>query len=167
VIVRTPTRRSSPGADPASDRPGQRRRPPRFVWIKRVGLVSASALAAINIWTGAPLLAVWVGSQAAGASGLSMSAVFVVVVVLAVSCLALAAALTWLSARYDELTGRPAAARRTSPWLRSMRGEREELARNRQGVSAIERIVVIAVVACVLVFEVWFFFFAGSSLPSQ
>jgi small-conductance mechanosensitive channel len=96
-----------------------------------------------------------------------MSAVFVVVVVLAVSCLGLAAVLTWLSARYDELTGRSAAARRTSPWLRSMRGEREELARARHGISAIERVVVVAVVVCVLVFEVWFFFFAGSPLPSQ
>jgi hypothetical protein len=134
---------------------------------KRVGLLSASALAAINIWTGAPLLALWVASRVTGGSVLSMLAVFVVIVVLAVSCLALTAALTWLSARYDKLTGRPAEARRTSPWLRSMRGEREELARKRMGVSGIERIVVIALVVCVLVFEVWFFFFAGSPLPSQ
>ena len=136
-------------------------------WLKRVGLVSASALAAINIWTGAPLLALWVGSQVVGDSGLSMGAVFVVIVVLAACCLGLAWALTWLSAHYDELTGRPPASRRTSPWLRSMRGEREEHARERHGISAVERIVVAAVVLCVLVFEVWFFFFAGSSLPNQ
>ncbi len=140
---------------------------PAFLGIKRVGLISASALAAINIWTGAPLLAVWTGSQVVGDSGLSMGAVFVVIAVLAACCIALAVALTWLSARYDELTGRPAAARRTSPWLRSMRGEREEVARKRHGISAVERIVVIAVVAAVLAFEIWFFFFAGSSLPSQ
>ena len=135
--------------------------------LRRILLVSASALAAINIWTGAPLLAVWVGSQVAAGSRLSMGAVAVVVVVLAAACLALAAALSWLSGRYDELTGRPAAARRTSPWLRSMRGEREEVARRRHGISAVERIVVLAVVIAVLAFEVWFFFFAGSSLPSQ
>ena len=135
--------------------------------MKRILLVSASALAAINIWTGAPLLAVWVGSQTAGGSRLSMGAVGVVIVVLAASCIALAMALSWLSARYDELTGRPVAARRTSPWLRSMRGEREEIARKRYGISPVERVVVIAVVLAVLAFEVWFFFFAGSSLPSQ
>ena len=134
---------------------------------RRVLLLSASALAAINIWTGAPLLAVWVGSQFARGSGLSMGAVFIVIVVLAVTCFALAMALSWLSARYDDLTGRPAAARRTSPWLRSMRGEREETARKRYGISGVERVVVIAVVGCVLAFEIWFFFFAGSSLPSQ
>lgn len=139
----------------------------RHLWPKRIALISASALAAINIWTGAPLFAVWVGSKVAGTSGLSMGAVFVVVVVLAVCCIALAVALSWLSARYDELTGRPREARRTSPWLRSMRGEREQEARRRHGISGVERIVVVSVVACVLAFEVWFFFFAGSSLPAQ
>jgi hypothetical protein len=132
-----------------------------------VALASATTLVAVNIWTGCPLLAVWVGSRFVGDSGLSMGAVFIVVVVLAVSVIALAAALTWLSAKYDRIIGRPAAARRTSPWLRSMRGEREELTKKRQGISAIERIVVISVVAAVTSFEVWFFFFAGSSLPNS
>ena len=135
--------------------------------LERIGLQAAIVLAAVNIWTGAPLLAMWVGSQAAAGSRLSMGAVGIVVVVLAASCLALAAALSWLSARYDELTGRPVAARRTSPWLRSMRGEREEESRRRHGISPVERVVVIVVVVGVLAFEVWFFFFAGSSLPSQ
>ncbi len=139
---------------------------PRLLWLKRIALVSASALAAINVWTGAPLLALWVGSQAAPPSGLSMGAIGVVVVVLAAACFALVAALTWLSSRYDELTDRPVAARRTSPWLRSMRGEREEIARAQAGISAVERAVVVTVVVAVLALEVWFFFFAGSPLPA-
>jgi hypothetical protein len=132
---------------------------------KRVALAAATTVVALNIWTGAPLLAVWTGSRVAGSSGLSMAAIFVVVVVLAVSVIALAQALTRMSAKYDQLTGRPAAARRTSPWLRSLRGEREEHAQKRYGISAVERIVVISVAACVITFEVWFFFFSGSSLP--
>jgi hypothetical protein len=127
-------------------------------------LASLSAVVAVNIWTGCPLFAVWVGSRAVGSSGLSMGAVFLVIGVLAAGEIALTLGLTWLSARYDELTGRPSGARRTSPWLRSMRGEREELAKRRQGVSPVERIVVVSVVLCVVAFEVWFFFFAGSSI---
>lgn len=134
--------------------------------VKRIALGIATALISINIWTGCPMLALWVGSQAVGGSRLSMGAVVVVVVVLAVSVIGLAIALTWVSARYDELTGRPVATRRTSPWLRSMRGEREEVARQRRGISAVERVVVISVVACVIAFEIWFFFFAGSPLPN-
>jgi ABC-type transporter Mla maintaining outer membrane lipid asymmetry permease subunit MlaE len=64
------------------------------------------------------------------------------------------------------VSGRPAGARHTSPWLRSMRDERELDARQKFGISPIERVLVISVVAAVLVFEVWFFFFAGSALPN-
>ncbi len=137
-----------------------------MVVAKRIGLVAASALVSINIWTGAPLLAVWVGSKVQGSlSALSMTAVFTVIVVLAVTVGLLAWLLTWINAGYDELVGRPAAARQTSPWLRSMRDEREQHVRAKYGISAVERIVVVSVVIAVLAFEVWFFFFAGSSLP--
>jgi hypothetical protein len=132
--------------------------------VKRVALVSASALAAINIWTGAPLLAVWVGSQVVGDSGLSMGAVFLVVVVLAVACIALMWVLSRASAAYDELTGRPQAVSRHVPWLRSMRAERVNYEREKETVAPIERILVLTVAAAVVVFEVWFFFFSGSSI---
>ena len=79
---------------------------------------------------------------------------FFLVALLAVLELVLALALSRLSAAYDDLTGRPLAARRTSPWLRSMRGEREELARKRAGISGVERVVVISVVAAVLALEI-------------
>jgi hypothetical protein len=92
-----------------------------------------------------------------------MTAVFVVVVVLLVLVLALTALLTRLNERYDRLVGRTA-ERRVSPWMRSMHSEREVYVRERQGASAIERVVVICVGAAVLVFNVWFFFFAGSPL---
>jgi hypothetical protein len=142
--------------------------PPRFLRLRRLALIIASALISINVWTGAPLLAVWVGSQLQESSTrLSMTAVFSVILVLAVLVFTLAWLLTWINARYDELTGRPAAAKRTSPWLRSMRSERETDVRRRFGVSAVERILVVTVVAAALAFEVWFFFFAGSSLPNQ
>ena len=52
--------------------------------LKKVGLLTASALCSINLWTGAPLLAIWIGSKVQGSlNNLSMTAVFSVVVVLA------------------------------------------------------------------------------------
>jgi hypothetical protein len=135
--------------------------------LKKIGLVTASALCSINLWTGAPLLAVWIGSKVQGnLNNVSMTAVFSVILVLAVMVFALGFLLTWLNAKYDEVTGRPAAARQTSPWLRSMRDEREQDVQRRYGISGVERVVVICAVAGVLAFEVWFFFFAGSSLPN-
>jgi hypothetical protein len=135
--------------------------------LKKIGLVTASALCSINLWTGAPLFAVWVGSKVQGnLNNLSMTAVFSVVAVLAATVFLLALVLTWLNAKYDQLTGRPPAARQTSPWLRSMRDEREENVRRKYGIGGVERVVVICAVAGVLAFEIWFFFFAGSSLPN-
>jgi hypothetical protein len=48
-----------------------------------------------------------------------------------------------------------------------MRGDRKEDIRSRYGISAPERVVAVCVVAGALAFEIWFFFFAGSSLPSS
>ena len=135
--------------------------------LKRIGLVAASALVSINIWTGAPLLAVWVGSKVQGSlTTLSMSAVFSVIAVLAATVLGLAFLLAQINRSYDALVGREPAARQTSPWLRSMRGEREADIREKHGMSAIEKVVVACVIAAALAFEIWFFFFAGSSLPN-
>ena len=82
-------------------------------------MVAATAFLAINLWTGAPLIALWVGSQVVGTSVLSMKAVIVVVVVLAVLVFSMSMALTWLSAEYDRLSGREPGERRL-PWARGM-----------------------------------------------
>jgi hypothetical protein len=135
--------------------------------LKKVGLVTASAVCSINLWTGAPLFAIWVGSKVQGSfNSLSMTAVFAVIVILAVSVFALGYLLTVINNKYDELTGRPAVARQTSPWLRSMRDERDDAVQRKYGIGGIERVVVLCAVAGVLAFEAWFFFFAGSSLPN-
>jgi hypothetical protein len=135
--------------------------------LKKVGLLTASALCSINLWTGAPLFAVWVGSKVQGSfNTLSMTAVFSVIAVLAGTVFLLAMLLTWLNVKYDELTGRPALARQSSPWLRSMRDERGDETQRKYGIGGIERVVIICAVAGVLAFEGWFFFFAGSSLPN-
>jgi hypothetical protein len=136
--------------------------------LKKMGLVTASALCAVNLWTGAPLFAIWIGSKVQGSlNNLSMTAVFAVIAILTITVFALGYLLTWLNNKYDQLTGRPAAARQSSPWLRSMRDERDNAVARKYGISGVERIVVICAIAGVLAFELWFFFFAGSSLPNS
>jgi hypothetical protein len=134
--------------------------------VKRVGLGSLTALVAVNIWTGAPLLAVWVGSTAQGGfTKASLGAVALVVVVLTIVEIGLLMILTWSNARYDQLIGR-APQRPHYPWRTSVRDQSAKVIAQRRGVSAVERIVALSVVAGALVFEFWFFFLAGSSLPN-
>jgi hypothetical protein len=141
--------------------------PPPHLKFKRMLLVTATALVGINTFTGAPLLAVWVGAHAQGGRVLSLRGVISVLVVLAILEFLLGLALTWLSATYDRITGRPRFAGETSPWQRAKRGDRVQDIRSRFGMSAPERVVAACVVAGILLFEVWFFFLAGSSLPHQ
>jgi hypothetical protein len=139
----------------SSDRPGM---------AKRVMMAAASAFLAINLWTGAPLLALWVGSKVVGRQTLSMEAVIVVIVVLAALVYPMTIALTRLNAAYDRLLGRPEVEDRLA-WLRSMNTQHQPNAGRRTGFSAIERIVMASVYVAVITFLVWFFFFASSPLP--
>jgi hypothetical protein len=141
--------------------------PPPHLKLKRMLLVAATALVGINTFTGAPLLAVWVGAHAQEGKVLSLRGVVSVLVVLAIAEFLLGLALTWLSGTYDRITGRPRFAGETSPWQRAKRGDRVQDIRARFGMSAPERVVAACVVAGVLFFEIWFFFLAGSSLPHQ
>jgi hypothetical protein len=132
---------------------------------ERVALQAGMALSAINIWTGAPLLAVWVGSRVAtSATSVTMAPVLLVVVVLFASCLALIYALSWTSTRYDALTGRPQTVKRHVPWLRSVRGERVDYEREKTEVTLLERMLVIMVLVAVIAFEIWFFFYSPSPI---
>jgi hypothetical protein len=139
--------------------------PPRFMNLKRVALAGATAFLTVNIWTGAPVLALWVGSQVVGQRALSMTAVGVVIVVLTALVIVMALALAWLNNTYDELTGRPSAERR-APWLRSMRAEAEGHISQRAGITLLERIVMINVYIAVITLVIWYIFFAGAPSPT-
>jgi len=164
-VVTTPTHRGARVA-PASAQPASRDGHALALGrAKRLALSAATAFLTVNLWTGAPLLALWVGSQAVGQKQLSFQAVAVVVIVLGVLVLAMAFALARLNATYDRLIGRPTRERRLT-WLRSMRDEdwRDEVDRL-EGITMLERIVMVNVWVAEIAFLVWFFVFAGSPLP--
>lgn len=129
----------------------------------RVGLAALTGLLSVFLWTGAPLMAIWTGAQVQGGTGLTMKAVGVVIGVLAVTVALIVMALVRVEAAYKFFSGAPIDKRRTAPWMRSMRGERPELLEKRP-LTGFEKALVGAVVLGGIAFEVWFFFFAGSSI---
>jgi hypothetical protein len=137
----------------------------RGFWPKRVALAALMVIAGVNLWTGGPLLALWLGSKVQSGSALSMGTVFVVIATLAAVEAVLAIALTQLGALYDSVTDRPARPRQRATWLRSLRDERTHAEKHASELSALEKVMVASVVLAVVVLETWFFFFAGSSLP--
>ena len=80
--------------------------------LQRVAIVAAMGVVTLNIWTGAPLLGLWVGSRVAPESGISMLAVLVIVVVIGATAWALLQILGRLQLAYARLSGRPRPAAR-------------------------------------------------------
>jgi hypothetical protein len=134
---------------------------------KRVLLVGSMVLVTANIWTGSPLLALWIGSRVQPSSGPSMTAVGLVAVTLAVFSYALVKLLAWLDAVYGRTTGRHSTVSRHVPWLRSMRGERPHVVKHARELSPLEVVLVTTVVIVVALFEVWFFFFSPSPIDQR
>jgi hypothetical protein len=135
-------------------------------------LLAAAAVVGLNVWTGSPLLALWVGSRVEtlsstpGPSGLG---IFVVVVVMGLTSFVLLKLLGRLQDAYLAALGRPTRKYR-STWLRSMRAERGEWARQHDPdarASAFEIVVMAVVVVAVIAFEIWFFFYSPSPIDQR
>jgi hypothetical protein len=131
--------------------------------IKRTALLCAMAVVSVNIWTGSPLLAVWVGSKVQGEGSATMLPFAVVAAMLFALSIGLVVLLGRLGESYDALVGRRV-RRRQAPWMRSMRGERPHQPAAAERASALDKVLVVAVVLAVAAFEVWFFFFSGSPI---
>ena len=132
---------------------------------KRFGLAALMAFLALNVWTGSPLLALWIGSRIQGEeSQASMGAFAAVIGSLALFSILLYQALKYVLHAYQETTGTLPTVRTHAPWLRSMRGERPDYGEGRASISGAERIIVVTVIIAAVAFEVWFFFFSGSPI---
>ena len=84
--------------------------------LKRYGLAALTAFIALNVWTGSPLLALWIGSQIQGEeSQPSMGAFVAVIGCLVLFSVLLYQALKRVSHAYREVTG-------TTPTVRTQSG---------------------------------------------
>src|SRR3954451_20502956 len=112
---------------------------------RRIGWVSVMVLLTANIWTGGPLLALWIGSRVQGGGPPTMGAVAVVAVSLGVICFVMVRLLAVVDARYGAAMGRTSSVRSHVPWLRSMRGERPHEQKRFGDLSPLEVVLVATV----------------------
>ena len=130
---------------------------------------SAGALATLVaipvIAAGVPLLWVWLASQLAGNDReLTPSiAIFIATGILVTYWIALLIG-SWLRGHWVTEEEDRKKLRRMS-WNRSFRDEPYKPGEHR--TDPIERLFVITAVVGIIAFDIWFFFFAGSPLPSQ
>jgi hypothetical protein len=123
-------------------------------------LVALMALGSIVMWIGVPFGLIYLASKLADTPNPSMGPYLVVLLGLPVGMALVGRGLGALNRAHIRLTGAEVDQYRPG-WTRSMRGERT--VERRGGV--LDRVMVISVVVAGAAFAVWFFGFAGSSLP--
>lgn len=123
-------------------------------------LVALMALGSVVMWFGVPLGLIYLASKLADTPNPSMGPYLLVLIGLPVGMAVVGKALGALNRAHIRLTGAEVDEYRPG-WTRSMRAERK--VERRGGV--LDRVMIISVGLAVVVAAVWFFGFAGSSLP--
>jgi hypothetical protein len=124
-------------------------------------LIVAMAIGSIVLWLGIPVGWLYLASRIAKSSQPSMGPYVLVLVGIPGSMIVVGKLLSRLDRTYGAVTGIPPAARAQPAWMRSLRGERESAHRR----TILDVVMVWSVALALVCFAIWFFAFAGSSLP--
>jgi hypothetical protein len=135
----------------------------RSVWSPQsIFLVLLMAVGSVVMWLGVPLGLVFAASKIANSSQPSLGPYLLVIIGLPTGMALIGKGLGALDRAHQRLTGiGNDSIRRAAAWNRSVRGERAST--RRSGV--LDRVMIVSVGVALLAFGVWFFGFAGSSLP--
>ncbi len=125
-----------------------------------VMLVALMALGSVVMWLGVPLGLIYVASQLADGPEPSLGPYLLVILGLPVGMAVIGKCLGALDRAHTRLTGAQTDQYRPG-WTKSMRAERQTTRRG----GVLDRVMIISVGVALVLFAVWFFGFAGSSLP--
>jgi hypothetical protein len=125
-------------------------------------LILLMAAGSIAMWVVVPVAWLYLGSQMQKGSTPSLGPYVLVLAGIVVSMVVIGKLLGWMDRVYAILIGVSRQQRIQPPWHKSMRGERGSV-RER---TVLDSVMVVSVGLALVVFGVWFFAFAGSSLPT-
>jgi hypothetical protein len=131
--------------------------------LAKAGLIVLMALGSLVLWIGSPIGWLWIASQMQKDSQAAGFGPYVLVLVgIAVTAVVLAQLLSRLNRAYGVVSGEDEPVRVRMPWHRSMRGEQE----GRAPRTVLDVVMVVSVSIGALAMTIWFFFLAGSPLPT-
>ena len=125
-------------------------------------LILLMAIGSIVLWLGIPLGWIYLVSILFDSSQPSMTAYVMVIVGIPLTMVVMGKLLSRLNRVYGEVTGTTPQVRVVMPWHRSLRGERD----SGYPTTILDIVMVISVGLALICFAIWFFAFAGSSLPT-
>jgi hypothetical protein len=124
-------------------------------------LIALMAVGSVVMWIGVPVGLIYLASRLADSSKPSMGPYVLILVGLVVGMMAVGKLLGALDRYHGRITGLDDGKPEQAAWMKSMRGDRERKRRR----SVLDSVMMISVGVALLLFGIWFFAFAGSSLP--
>src|SRR5215217_2418706 len=119
------------------------------------------AIGSVCMWIGLPVALIYLASRVADSPRPSMGPYLLIIVGLPLGMMAIGKALGALDRYHGRITGLDDGRPEQAVWMKSMRGERERRRRR----SVLDTVMVVSVGLALLLSAIWFFAFAGSSLP--
>jgi hypothetical protein len=130
--------------------------------VAAAGLIVLMAVGSIAMWIATPIGWLLLASVITPSTRPSLGIYLLVLAGIPVTMVAFGKGLAALDRRYGRLTDTAPVVRRQLPWHRSLRGERPGGRRS----SVLDVVMVVSVGLALVAFAIWFFTFAGSSLPT-
>ena len=124
-------------------------------------LIALMAIGSVIMWLGVPIGLIYLASRLADSSKPSMGPYLLILIGLPVGMFVVGKLLGALDRYHGRITGLDDGKPTQAAWMRSMRGERERKRRR----SVLDSVMIFSVGVALLLFGIWFFAFAGSSLP--
>ena len=125
-------------------------------------LILLMGVGSILMWLAVPLAWIYFVSQKTTSSQPSMGAYVLLLFGIPASMVVVGKLLGRLNRLYGEVTGTTPTVRVQMPWHKSLRGDRG----SGHPRTVLDVVMVISVALALFCFAVWFFAFAGSSLPT-
>jgi hypothetical protein len=124
-------------------------------------LILLMGIGSIAMWVAVPVFWLWLGSRMQEGATPSLGPYLVILAGIPISMVVIGKLLSRLNHAYGAVTGSAPKVRVQMPWHKSMRGERG----SGHERTVLDVVMVISVTLAGIAFAIWFFGFAGSSLP--
>lgn len=135
---------------------------PRSNWSPvSVALIALMAIGSVMMWLGLPAGLVYLASRIADSPTPSLGPYLLILLGLPAGMVLIGKSLGALDRYHGRITGLDDGRPQQAVWMKSMRGERDRKRRR----SVLDTVMVVSVLVALIAFAVWFFAFAGSSLP--
>lgn len=125
-------------------------------------LVVLMGAGSIFLWLGIPIGWVWIASRTVNTSQPTLGPYLLVLFAVPISMWIWGKLLFKMNDVYSRVTGRTYEVKTQLPWHKSMRGERQ----SGRPTTVLDIVMIVSVSLALTAFAVWFFLFAGSSLPT-